>query len=256
MLKRMLFLMMVILFLWGWWMFAVWEKRMIHVRQVSSEKLAAQRTIKSLQASYDYTAKNKVKSVRVLPDTVALTFDDGPTPRYTKKILSILNKNNVKGVFFVSGQNALKYPEIVKQAYLDGHAIACHGFFQKRLIGLSQKELDREVVGCKLIIKKIIGRYPICYRPTYNETDARANAFIKLQGMVVVPVDLDSLDWKKPGVNKILKHILSVVHGGRSITFHDGTIESEDRSQTVKVLPIVIKKIKEMGLGFSRICYP
>src|SRR3990167_2585805 len=83
--------------------------------------------------------------IHALPKTVALTFDDGPSPIYTPQVLAILKKYNIKATFFVVGVNAKKYPEIIKEIHAEGHVVASHSLTHPMLTKLSNAELQKEV---------------------------------------------------------------------------------------------------------------
>mgnify|MGYP002625525224 CR=1 FL=1 len=84
---------------------------------------------------------------QALPGTVALTFDDGPNPKYTRQILKILKKYNVKATFFVMGWAARKYPMLIKEMLAQGHVIASHTTSHKMLTKLSPKQIQWESAG-------------------------------------------------------------------------------------------------------------
>src|SRR5690349_16404423 len=86
------------------------------------------------------------------PGTVALTFDDGPNPVYTRQILAILKKNNIKATFFVVGVNAQKYPDVIKEIHEQGHVIASHSLTHPMLTKISDAQLQKEVEQPVIII--------------------------------------------------------------------------------------------------------
>lgn len=96
---------------------------------------------------------------------VALTFDDGPDPRFTPKILQILRKQKVKATFFVVGTNAKRYPQLVKQEARDGHLIANHGWDHPEFELLSSKQMQQELDKTAFLIKKLVGYRPKFFQP-------------------------------------------------------------------------------------------
>lgn len=188
-----------------------------------------------------------------LPNTVSLTFDDGPSPIYTPQILEILKKYNVKATFFVMGWSAKKYPELIKQMVREGHAVAIHTMSHPKLTRLNNKQLYFEVVKSRDIVKSIIGKTPVCLRPPFGITNSRVNAFIRDQQMIPVPMGFNSFDYNRPGVNKLVHWVVSNAKAGRVFLLHDGY---KYRQQTVKALPAIIEGIRKKGLEFSAICYP
>ncbi len=207
-----------------------------------------------LSVSHPLLAKslNKVRW-KPLPGTVSLTFDDGPSPKYTPQILSILKKYNVKATFFVMGWAAKKYPHLIKEMLRQGHAVAIHTNSHPKLTRLSNKQLYKEVESPRDIVARIVGKPPVCLRPPYGLTNARVNQYVRRAGMIPVPMGFNSFDYKRPGVHKLASWVIKNAINGRVFLLHDGY---SYREQTVKALPIIIKGIRKKGLGFSAICYP
>jgi peptidoglycan-N-acetylglucosamine deacetylase len=192
-------------------------------------------------------------AVRTTPlkGTVALTFDDGPSPIYTPKILEILKKYHIKATFFMVGVNARKYPEMVKLVLADGHAINSHSLTHPKLTTLNDAELQKEIVMPQVIIDKIIGKKPVCLRYPFGMSNERVRSAIRAQGIVPVSMGFNSFDYESPGVEKIVNWVVKNAHAGQVILLHDGY---DKRQQTVDALPQIIEGIEKKGLGFSEIC--
>lgn len=190
---------------------------------------------------------------KALPGTVALTFDDGPSPIYTPQVLAILKRHHIKATFFVMGWSAKKYPKLIQQIIADGNAVANHTMSHKKLPYLSAKKLAFEVVKSRDLIAKAAGKAPVCLRPPYGMGNKRVGAFIRSKGMIMVPMGFNSFDYKNRGVKKLTNWVVKNARSGQVILLHDGY---KARSQTVKALPGIIKGIRAKGLGFSAICYP
>lgn len=188
-----------------------------------------------------------------LPGTVALIFDNGPSPIYTPQILKILKQYKVAATFFVMGWLAKKYLGLLKQMIAAGHAVAIHTMSHLDSTTLSQHQLYYEVVEPKKIVAKIIGKPPVCLRPPFGRKNKRVERFVNSQNMVLVPMGFNSFDYQQPGVAKIVQWLVSNAKSRRVVLLHDGY---KARSQTVKALPAIIKGIRKRGLEFSAICYP
>jgi len=186
-----------------------------------------------------------------LKGTVALTFDDGPTVKYTPQILAILKKYNIKATFFLVGMSAKAHPEIVKMILADGHAINSHSMTHAMLTKLNNAQLEREVGEPQVIINNIIGKKPICLRYPYGASNEHVRAVIQAHGMVPMPMGWNSFDYERPGVDKITTWVLKNAHSGQVFLFHDGF---NKREQTVAALPRIIEGIQVKGLGFSQVC--
>lgn len=202
-------------------------------------------------ATSESTAKNDAVRTHPLKGTVALTFDDGPTPEFTPQILEILKKYNIKATFFMLGNNAKKYPEVVKQVAAAGEAIDSHSLSHPMLTKLNDTQLRNEVVTPNVIIYKIIGKKPVCLRYPFGVSNSHVRAFIRSQGMSPVPMGFNSFDYDRPGTDKIVNWVLENARSGQVFLFHDGFAK---REQTVAALPRIIEGIRAKGLGFSQIC--
>jgi len=183
--------------------------------------------------------------------TVALTFDDGPTEKYTPQILAILKQYHIKATFFMVGMNAQAHPDIVKMVLADGHAINSHSMTHPLLTKLSQAALYREVNEPQTIINNIIGKKPVCLRYPFGASNEHVRAVIRESGMLPTPMGWNSFDYERPGVDKIVSWVLQNAHSGQVFLFHDGF---DKREQTVAALPRIIEGIQKKGLGFSQIC--
>ncbi len=186
-----------------------------------------------------------------LKGTVALTFDDGPNPVYTRQILAILKKYNVKATFFMVGMNAKAHPDVVKEVLADGHAINNHSLTHPNLTHLNNTQLVKEVETPKIIIHNIIGKYPLCLRYPYGASNSHVRDVIREYGMTPTPMGFNSFDYDRPGVDKIVDWVLKNSYSTQVILLHDGF---DKREQTVAALPRIIEGIRKKGLGFSQIC--
>jgi peptidoglycan-N-acetylglucosamine deacetylase len=186
-----------------------------------------------------------------LPGTVALTFDDGPNPVYTRQILAILKKYNIKATFFMVGANAHKYPDVVKEIHEQGHVIASHSQTHPLLTKLSDAQLEVEVAKPSEIIFAIIGQKPKCLRYPFGASNEHVRATIRAHGMMPMPMGFNSFDYDRPGTQKIIDWVLKNVYSKQVILMHDGY---DKREQTVAALPVIIEGIQKKGLGFSTVC--
>lgn len=178
---------------------------------------------------------------------VALTFDDGPDPRNTTKILDLLAKYNAKATFFILGANAKKYPDIVLRSYKEGHELANHTFTHP--YNASVTELQDEIEQTNELIYSISGFMPVLFRPVggnYNEQMINAVADDGYK-VVMWSWHQDTQDWKEPGVDKIVNKVLKGTQPGDVILFHDG---GGDREQTIKALEKILPELQKQGYTF------
>jgi len=196
-----------------------------------------------------------LSNVRIHPrfGTVALTFDDGPSPKYTPKILAILDRYHIKATFFVMGIFAKRYPELIKAIQEHGNVIANHSMSHPYLTRVYGKKLYYQVVEPNVIIKKITGYTPVCLRPPFGLTNGRVKKFIESQHMRQVMWDLNTFDYKRQPVSKLVHWVLSRTKPGYDLLMHDGSTNS---FQTVQALPAIIEGLRKRGIGFDVICKP
>jgi len=197
---------------------------------------------------------------------IALTFDDGPHPEKTLKIVEILERNEVPAAFFFIGKNILKYPKIAKKVYDAGFEIGNHTFTHSHKVHKSEKRLDWELNSTNKLIEKITGRSTLLYRPpflldigsdpffdpnyNYIKEDGEAPApslkWADNNGYIVVGADIDPKDWNALSSEEIITNAENAVSSGHIMLFHDGS----EGIYTVQALEPIIKSLKSKGYEF------
>ncbi|MGQ4382641.1 bifunctional polysaccharide deacetylase/glycosyltransferase family 2 protein [Streptomyces sp. SAS_270] len=213
---------------------------------------------KILEAGPIFTSSNGTVDAKSVPDkTIVLTFDDGPNPEYTEKVLKILQGNDVPGTFFVVGSMVSRYPDAVKDMVAQGNEVGIHTFSHVDLSYQSTSRLERELNQTQLALAGAAGITTTLFRAPYSaETDAIDNyswpVYKKIAklGYTSVFIDTDSDDWKQPGVASIIKTATPKKNKGASVLFHDA---GGDRDQTLLALPKYIKKMKAKGYTFTTV---
>ncbi|WP_406494607.1 glycosyltransferase [Streptomyces sp. NBC_01604] len=193
-----------------------------------------------------------------VPDkTIALTFDDGPNPTYTPRVLEILEKYDIPATFFVVGSMVSRYPGIVKDMVEQGNEVGIHTFTHVDLSYQSDARIRREMEQTQLALAGAAGITTTLFRAPYSsETDAIDNYSwpvyqqLGADGYTSVFVDTDSDDWKKPGVSKIVKWATPSGTDGAAVLMHDA---GGEREQTIKALPQYIEKMQAKGYTFTTI---
>jgi cellulose synthase/poly-beta-1,6-N-acetylglucosamine synthase-like glycosyltransferase/peptidoglycan/xylan/chitin deacetylase (PgdA/CDA1 family) len=204
-----------------------------------------------------FNAKGQPATHRMPKKTIALTFDDGPDPVWTPQILKVLRDNDVPGTFFVVGQMAARYPDVVRQIVASGSEIGVHTFSHVDLAYQSPSRINRELSQTQLALAGAAGITSSLFRAPYSsETNAINNKSwpvyqdIGAKGYLSCFVDLDSEDWTRPGVSKIISNATPKNGEGVAVLFHDA---GGDRSQTVQALGTYIKKMKAQGYTFTTV---
>ena len=167
---------------------------------------------------------------------IALTFDDGPNHN-TEKVLSILNKYNIKATFFLLGVNINNNEEIVKKLYESNMEIGNHLYSHKLLSNTKEKEILEEYNKTNNIIYKIINQYPTLTRPSYGNVNQN------LKNNIDTPIilwNIDTLDWKYHNSNYISNKVLKKVKNGSIILMHD--IYSATANALEKLIPELLKR--------------
>lgn len=177
---------------------------------------------------------------------VALTFDDGPWPKYTEQILDILKKNNVKGTFFVIGNNMKNFPEIGKRIVTDGHTIANHTWHHW-YHRLSPKAAAYEIDATEAIIYKTTGVRTNLFRPPGGVLGNGPAAYARSKKYSVIMWSADSHDYKRPPAPRLLSNVMRDSKPGGVVLMHDG---GGIRDSTVKALPAMIEKFRKSGYRF------
>ena len=214
-----------------------------------AENLVAEETYTSLPSGYVINKAGEKKG------KIVLTFDDGPDERYTPRILDILSRYKVPGVFFITGINAEQDLPLVKRLYREGHEIGNHTFLHPNLEQTSDDRLKLELRSTGYIIESITGHATTLFRPPYN-TDAEPTNPIQInpiyvarqEGYLTIGSSIDPRDWEE-GVtpDSIVGRAIRQQGLGNVLLLHDA---GGDREATIKALPRIIEYYKLHGYQF------
>jgi peptidoglycan/xylan/chitin deacetylase (PgdA/CDA1 family) len=192
-----------------------------------------------------------VLSLKPQKGSVALTFDDGPDPKHTQEVLDILKKQGVKATFFMCGDAAQRYPELVKAVQKDGHVIANHTFSHPNLAHLSLNKVTWEIQHTNDILKQITGEAPKCLRPPFGALNKQVHIVASEQNLAVVTWDLNSFDYTGETPEKETQWVLEKAKAGSVILMHDS---HRGGARTALALTGIIEAYKKRGIGFDTIC--
>ena len=188
---------------------------------------------------------------------VALTFDDGPSAVWTPQILDELKKAGIKATFFMVGKHVKQYPEIAKRVAREGHEIENHGYDHKVMIYYKTDELKKEINDTEKVIRDVTGQTTKYFRPPKAWLTSAEKQKIKEMGYGIVLWSLNSKDWVTFHDKQITSYILRQIKPGEIILFHDSggvfNTEGGDRTQTVKTIPRLVRKLQEKGYRFVTI---
>jgi cellulose synthase/poly-beta-1,6-N-acetylglucosamine synthase-like glycosyltransferase/spore germination protein YaaH/peptidoglycan/xylan/chitin deacetylase (PgdA/CDA1 family) len=189
---------------------------------------------------------------------VCLSFDDGPDPNYTPRILDILKAKHVPASFFLVGVNAEAHPSIVKREYAEGMELGNHTYSHPNIATTSELRTKYELAFTQRIVENAIGHSTILFRPPYNadsepSTAAEIVPIYRAQqyGFLTVGESIDPRDWE-PGTSAahILQEVKDEEDNGQIILLHDA---GGDRNATVEALPRIIDYYQSRGYRFVRV---
>lgn len=178
---------------------------------------------------------------------IALTFDDGPHPRYTERILNVLEKYDVRATFFVIGVNVQNYPEPLKKIYAAGHEVGNHTFHHDNNNDLDADNARHEMSKCEQIIFETVGVKPTLFRPPRGKCNQDVINAAQELGYSVVLWSIDTLDWKGTSSKCIASTVNNNVQGGDIVLMHDYTSMN---NTTCDALEIIIPKLLSEGYQF------
>jgi peptidoglycan-N-acetylglucosamine deacetylase len=180
---------------------------------------------------------------------VALTFDDGPSPLDTPRVLDILREKNVRATFFVVGERAEQHPEIVRRACVEGHLVANHTWSHPSLFCfLTPARLRAEIERSEDSIQKISGSRPLYFRSPVGLRHPLLGLYLRQAGLQYISWRLRSWDTftSKPGT--LTNRILDKVASGDIILLHDRL--ASGAGVMLNALPGVIDKLRDRGFEF------
>lgn len=183
-----------------------------------------------------------------LSNNIFLTFDDGPDPQWTPKALDILKKHNVKATFFLLGERAKRYPEIVKRIHGEGHEIGSHTYSHCDGYNVDKKKILKELKDTDDIIKSITGSSPKYFRPPFGFFNYRYFVVAEELGHKTVLWTFDAGDWGNISAKEMEKKILDKTKGGSIILLHDG---GENQEELIKALSNLIDGLRRKGYEFK-----
>ncbi|MFI7067418.1 bifunctional polysaccharide deacetylase/glycosyltransferase family 2 protein [Kribbella sp. NPDC050124] len=200
---------------------------------------------------------DRPRSVAPKARTIALTFDDGPDPVWTPKILDLLKQQQVRATFFVVGTEVAAHPDLTRRIVAEGHQIGVHTFTHANLSTAAGWRRSLELRQSQLILAGATGMSTPLLRPPYSsEPDALTDAdwtaieAARRDGYLTVLSTQDSEDWRRPGTTKIIANSMPRGTAGQVLLMHDA---GGDRTETVAALAKLIPTLKARGFTFATV---
>ena len=191
------------------------------------------------------STKHVYSKCGVADNSIAITFDDGPHPEHTPKLLDMLKERNVHATFYVIGKNVIAYPEIIKRMVEEGHEIGNHTWNHPSLTKLSASKVAQEMNATSRIIEDITGIKPATMRPPYGATNATLNKRHDEEfGMKVILWSVDPMDWKYRDAERVSSQIIEATKPGDIVLAHD------IHGSTVAAMPKTLDALLEKGFNF------
>jgi peptidoglycan-N-acetylglucosamine deacetylase len=209
---------------------------------------------------YDsYPFSYHIEQIGAAKKKLAISFDDGPDPRFTPKILDILKEKHVPASFFVIGVEASQYPEILRREYAEGHEIGNHTYTHPNWEDVSDTQIKWELNLTERLIESTLGVKTMFFRPPYGidhqpeeASEVRHLPAAQEMGYMIIGQKIDPRDWQQPfgrqiPAQEIIDGVLKQANTGNIILFHDG---GGDRTQTLIALPKIIDQLRAQGYQF------
>ncbi len=176
---------------------------------------------------------------------VAMTFDDGPHPLNTPRLLDLLAQRNIKATFYVVGTNAKEYPNIIRRMINEGHEIGNHTKSHPYLTNMSDSQVRAELNYCRDAIIEAAGIPPQSMRPPYGAITSRQKSWIYQEwNYPTILWSVDPRDWQKPGAGVVADRIVAGTRNGAIILAHD------IHSGTIDAMPSALDRLLAKGFKF------
>ncbi len=205
----------------------------------------------------DARGKSDPKALDVPDNKLVLTFDDGPDPVWTPKVLDTLREHDAHAVFFVTGTMASRHPDLVRRMVDEGHEIGLHTFNHPDLSYQSQARIDWELSQNQLALAGAAGIRTSLFRPPYSSFSYvldneswPVTQYIGSRGYITAFNTVDSEDWKRPGVEAIVENATPKKPGeGAIVLMHDSG--GDHRAQTLAALDRLLPQLQKQGYEFT-----
>lgn len=196
---------------------------------------------------FSYDEPSAIYSVATKQKLIALTFDISWGEERAVPILDVLKEKELeKATFFLSSPWAKDHPDIVSRIADDGYEIGSHGHKHDNYSELEEADIRKQIRAAHGILAEATGTAPNLIRLPNGDFDKRVLRIAEEQGYKVIQWDTDSLDWKNPGVDQIVKNVVGKAHPGDIVLLH----ASDSSQQTHEALPQIIDQLRNQGYEF------
>ncbi len=190
-------------------------------------------------------AKISYSQVSITQPVLAMTFDDGPHPTLTPKLLDILKERNIKCTFFVIGKNAKAYPKIIQRMLAEGHEIANHTWTHCSLTSRSDAQIRSELQQSEDALVAAANYRPHLIRPPYGAINTRIKQLMFTEfGYPTIMWSVDPQDWRRPGSSVVTSRLVNGAHPGAIMLSHD------IHAPTIQAMPSMFDQLLAKGYQF------
>jgi peptidoglycan/xylan/chitin deacetylase (PgdA/CDA1 family) len=178
---------------------------------------------------------------------IALTFDDGPYPPYTNRLLDVLQEKKVKATFFLVAEQAQRHPELVKRLVAEGHTVGLHAFRHRDFLKLTEEERQKELALGKKMLHDMTGKDPVYWRPPHGFRDDSVMKLAGQEHLTVVNWSVAPRDWTGIDKQEIQNRVLAKADAGAIVLLHDGDspFYKASRQATVDGVSLLIDSLRE-----------
>ena len=180
---------------------------------------------------------------------IALTFDDGPYPPYTDRLLDVLKAKRIHATFFLVAEQAQQYPELVRRMKAEGHTVGLHAFRHRDFLKLTEEEKRKDLEQGKKLLRDITGKNPVYWRPPHGFRDFSVMETAAAQNLTVVNWSVIPRDWTGIDSQEIFRRVMDKAEDGSMVLLHDGDSPGykASRQATVDAVTPLIDSLWEKG---------
>jgi len=179
---------------------------------------------------------------------IALTFDDGPDPRWTPAVLDLLRRYHAHAVFCVVGVHVTAYPDLVRRIAREGHALCDHTWtHDQHLPRRPAARIENEIGRTAAAIIRITGVAPRYYRAPGGNWSPKVIAIARQRGLAPLGWAVDPSDWARPGTQVIIERVLGRAAPGAVVLMHDGYGR---RAESLAALRVILPRLAARGYRF------
>lgn len=186
---------------------------------------------------------------------IALTFDDGPNPTTTRRVLALLREHGMRATFFVIGRKVEQHPEVVREIVREGHEVALHSFEHSRLYAFkTPAEVVADIERTQLAVREACGETPVLFRPPVGMTSPRTAEGARRAGVRLVAWSVRGYDGLAHGSpHAVLRRVLRGIRPGAIVLLHDAAEHDDFEPASLDVLPAMLGELRARGLTSLRL---